>query len=766
MTMVNPLAEKEGSHRVHWNARSVRRKMHKIKVHIPSVFTDVITISESWLDMRDANSNYGIPGYSMFRQDRTGNLDVNAPEYKRAGGLLTYIKQGLTMDNDLCSNLNMRTKDIEILCTVIIKEKARPWVILNTYRPPSGNAKVFLDEIDNILDELNEKKYEIFIMGDMNLDVIDKANNAAKDLINLTLAYGMKQYIREPTRQGEGGDKATCIDLIFSTYDKIKDAGVLSVHLSDHDMVYLTTKRHKELMKKVMFRGRMTRNYDKKRYQELIKRADWSDIHDEIKVDDLWEKIIYIATSILKKMCPMRMYMVKPIKQPWVTPNLLEQMKNRDRAWARAKRTKNQELLREATKIKNKVSANCDKARKDHVKVTEEENLNDAKKFWREINELLPNNKVKEEIRLKREGDENYLSKEETPDFINKFFINIGPDLAKDMNLEWETKDDRCPAELAEMSTNIDEVSKLLRGINVSKPSGVENISARFLKDALEAIPEIVTELINKSFRTSTMPKAWKVGKITPLLKGGVKSSVNNLRPVSVLPAPSKLIEKIVHKRIVTHLEENAILTENQGGFRAQRSTVETIGDLTDFILRERNEGKITVAIFVDLCKAFDTVNHNILLKKMDLYGIRGKNLQWINGYLSDRKQCVVANNISSSVETVKCGVPQGSVIGPLMFLVYVNDMEKYCNNVEAKLFSDDTVLYKSGYNIEEITTVLQPELEKYHKWCVMNKLSINVNKTKVMVFSSNKKLGYRKGSFCGVYVLIITFIDCSFNWL
>ena len=162
----------------------------------------------------------------MFRQDRTNNLDVNDPEYKRAGGLLTYIKQGLTADNDLCSNLNMRTKDIEIMCTVIIKEKARPWVILNTYRPPGGDTKIFLDEIDNILDELIEKKYEIFMMGDMNLDIIDKENNAAKDLINLTLVYGMKQYIREPTRQGEGGDKATCIDLIFSTYDKIRDTGV------------------------------------------------------------------------------------------------------------------------------------------------------------------------------------------------------------------------------------------------------------------------------------------------------------------------------------------------------------------------------------------------------------------------------------------------------------------------------------------------------------------------------------------------------------
>ena len=221
-----------------------------------------------------------------------------------------------------------------------------------------------------------------------------------------------------------------------------------------------------------------------------------------------------------------------------------------------------------------------------------------------------------------------------------------------------------------------------------------------------------------------------------PIPKDGNLTLVENYRPISLLPLPSKLLEKIVHRNISEYLDTHNILTDIQGGYRKNHSTVQTIGTLTDDILRERNVGRNTLAVFIDLKKAFDTVDHSILLRKCDRYGIVGKAGIWLKNYLTGRKQSTLANGIKSTKADITCGVPQGSILGPLLFLLYVNDIEHICKHSKVLLYADDTVLYISGNNQKEVNKNMQEDLALYYGWCKANRLTINSKKTKFMCFS------------------------------
>ena len=229
----------------------------------------------------------------------------------------------------------------------------------------------------------------------------------------------------------------------------------------------------------------------------------------------------------------------------------------------------------------------------------------------------------------------------------------------------------------------------------------------------------------------------YKYATVIPLFKSGDRPKVGNYRPISLLPLPGKLIEKVAHSNLGRFLDDNHVLSERQSGFRKGYSTVSAVAELTDNLFSAINKGEFSLSVFVDLKKAFDTVSHNILCKKIEKYGIRGEVLSWCKDYLSNRSQQTLANNVKSSVCNVSCGVPQGSVLGPLFFILYVNDLQQALRGVEVQLYADDTVLYASGDDLRKVKCSLQANLNRLHKWCQANKLSINPSKTKMMVFGT-----------------------------
>ena len=263
------------------------------------------------------------------------------------------------------------------------------------------------------------------------------------------------------------------------------------------------------------------------------------------------------------------------------------------------------------------------------------------------------------------------------------------------------------------------------------------------MKDAFIALSEQLVYLLNCSFETGIVPSAWKMATVIPLYKGGSRKDVSNFRPVSLLPLPSKIMERVVHNRIYSHLENTNLLDPNQGGFRKKHSTIGTISQLTNEIFEGMNNRIMTVACFIDMAKAFDTVNHKILCKKLYKLGINGRLIDWLENYLSGRKQCTLANGTTSPYHDIICGVPQGSILGPLLFITYMNDLRTACKNSKYLLYADDTVIFNTNEN-QIATNQIQRDLDAVSLWCDQNQLTIHVKKTKYVIFglrSQTRKL-------------------------
>ena len=247
--------------------------------------------------------------------------------------------------------------------------------------------------------------------------------------------------------------------------------------------------------------------------------------------------------------------------------------------------------------------------------------------------------------------------------------------------------------------------------------------------------------IFKQAIETGKFPDKWKIATIVPIFKGGNKEDVSNYRPVSLLPITGKIFEKIIHYHIVNHFDKCEFLSDKQSGFRKGKSTLDSIVNFTSDIFENINDGKYTITTFIDLKKAFDTVNHKILLEKLLLSGINGNTLRLVSDYLKNRFQKTICNGKMSILNKVTCGIPQGSILGPLFFLIYINDLQGILGDDAYHLYVDDTVIYCSDKSIEIAEMKLQKILDKFSKWCAINALTINTSKTKVMIFGSRHKI-------------------------
>ena len=284
-----------------------------------------------------------------------------------------------------------------------------------------------------------------------------------------------------------------------------------------------------------------------------------------------------------------------------------------------------------------------------------------------------------------------------------------------------------------------------LSAIKNLKPNGtgINKISTLVLNDNINNLSNILSQVYNNCISDGYFPEELKTGCITPIYKGGKKCEVSNYRPVCSLIPFSKIFERIIYDRMMTFIESNNILSKTQFGFRKGMSTETAIINFIDKIHNGLNKRNHTAAIFMDLSKAFDVLDHNILALKLEHYGFRGKSLKLLLSFISNRKYFVCANGVNSDTKTVNIGVPQGSTLGPLLFLIYVNDMINSSSIFDFTQFADDTTLTVSGPDLNLLTQIIETELEKVLDWLVANKLIINLTKTHTMLFSN--KRGERK---------------------
>ena len=382
------------------------------------------------------------------------------------------------------------------------------------------------------------------------------------------------------------------------------------------------------------------------------------------------------------------------------------------------------------------------------------------KETWKLINNIMNKRKKKITVikKMKCENGTVVTDQEQICNVLNKHFVLNGPKLARNIpnsdKIATDFLREQAVTESIFMSpTDKEEKEKIIDKLKLGKASGPDGISVSFVKHGKETISNVLVKLINECLLSGVFPKCLKRALVVPIHKSGPKDSPDNYRPISLLPCISKIFEKVIYKRIIDFCVSKKVITEKQFGFRKKHSTQHALVHLTDFLLDKLDNSETSIVVFLDLSKAFETVNHQILLDKLHHYGIRGIAYDLLKSYLSNRKQCVKSGNHFSVFMDIECGVPQGSILGPLLFLLYVNDLPLTVD-LYSILFADDTCVLSSSHSVELLTQDINAKLSKLNEWFVANKLTVNYTKTNYIVFCGQKKTSFSGEIVMGAHTL------------
>jgi len=371
-------------------------------------------------------------------------------------------------------------------------------------------------------------------------------------------------------------------------------------------------------------------------------------------------------------------------------------------------------------------------------------NKANLKKSWEVMKKII--NKKKDVLysRKFKISDQVVSDNKTIADHFNNFFVNIGPNLSrKILNSEHDAlhyvNDINLGESIYLRSTTVDEVTRIIHELKDSS-CGYDEISARVIKDTYHIYLTPLIHLINLSLAQGVFPNELKIARVVPLYKSGDSQSISNYRPISILSVFSKVFERVMQCRLLDFLDKHDLLDKSQFGFRKNHSTITALTVLIDKILTGFHNGDMTLGIYLDFSKAFDTIDHRILIRKLNEYGIRGIALKWLKEYLSNRQQYVSFNNCNSDYQSITCGVPQGSILGPLLFILYINDLPKVSEILFPILYADDSNIFIQGKKLSHMVSLLNSEMEKIADWVKANKLSLNLNKTFFMIFKTRKR--------------------------
>ena len=727
----------------HANVNGLESKFDTLHTFLggSSSAVDVIAISEtSEHDKHSFISNIEMEGYVPY----------STPTLSLKGGTALFVNKDF--DAFQRTDIKVKNKLFEGVWVEIKNKKSKNIVCGCVYRHPNKLKQDYSDfnkYMDETLSKLQKENKEVYVCGDFNIDLL-KMNEVDSHLefYNLLNAHGLLPFIIQPTRV-VSNQIPSLIDNIFS--NNISDAvqsGNIFLTLSEHFSQFASVNRGQIDVKKIVMYGRNLKNFSEIDFRDDVSIQQWSQDTDDPSL--LTNDLIWKLNGCAERHGPTEKLSPKEVKlklKPWITIEIQKLIKIRDRLFARKKRQPENEHVQEIHSLaRNRVSRLLEKSKKEHYDSYFEEHNTNIKKTWEGIRKIV-NVKKSTKFSISHLSIKGKIvdDPKDIANAFNNFFVNVGPETEKTVPKAPHATPEQFLKNRNQFQFIIahiteEEIVDIIAALPL-KATGHASIPLKFLKIVADIVAVPLCRIINLSFAKGIFPELLKTAKVIALFKTGSTEELNNYRPISLLSIFDKIMEKIVHKQLYAFLEDHEILFKNQFGFRKKTSTGHSLIEITEKIQESIDSSKFGCGIFIDLKKAFDTVNHNILLRKLEHYGIRGSMLKWFESYLTDRKQYVFYNGVTSDVKGITCGVPQGSVLGPLLFLLYINDLPNISDKLDFFLFADDTNIYYESNDLRDIEKTVNEELKKLSLWLNVNRLALNVGKTNFVIFRAYQKI-------------------------
>lgn len=707
------------------NTRSLRKHFNDLSVLLNSFqfHHHFIILSETWI-YTDETDRYHIPGYISIAQCR---------DHKRSGGVIIYIEENIRYNN-----LNLTLQTGNIIGLNVTLENYRMITLIGIYRFCDSSPSNFIDEISSILISANNTAV---IAGDININLLD--DYASNDYLNLMYSHGFISVVDQPTFFGRSDSLPSCIDHIFVRgLDNSAVYNTVQLNFSDHLGLNLTLALNSKLQAQAK---RKTYFFDKKLFFRRLSEIDISNLY--ISRASLDEKFCWFMSQIVNslqcsKKCSSNVKRCNRKRSPWITSDIIRLSRGKDLIYKLIILfPKNVELKSKFKALSRAIQKAVKVAKKDYFSNLLDRCSNNQKQYWAVINQSLGkrNPGIQEvaidDCRVNVLGNERLVAK-----CFNEYFRDSVAKLVDELPLNSCVNDDPLSSNMSNsfvfLEFTPDHVKDAILSLANKSSFGLDGISITLIKENIQFFINPLTYLFNESIKCGKFPDVLKTGIITPVFKSGIKTEISNYRPICILPTISKIFEKCVIKLLSAYLEKVKFFSTNQFGFLQGRGTDDALFEHVRFLTETLEAGRSAVAVYFDIRKAFDTVNHSILLQKLYACGIRDFMFNWFKSYLSSRQYMTKINGISSESITSKYGVPQGSILGPYLFLIYINDL---CNlKINGRLYSyaDDTVLVTDSRYTYILHSLVQDDVNKIARWLNVNRLVINTEKTKYMIFS------------------------------
>lgn len=720
------------------NAGGLPSKMPNILTILDYYNPAIICISETHITDEIIEAEFRLSGFSV----------VNCGSHSRhTGGVAIYIRDGIQYQELLQESFE---NNVWIIAVKIQLNKTS-YVLCNIYHSPSSSDAQFISFLEEKFEELLLQNCAIIIVGDFNID-LKTVSTYSKKIIDLFEFFGLNQLITEYTRVTQYS--ATLIDYLVTNDENVLKHEVTDYFkISDHSnvLVHMPIKwNYNRKSPKIM--KRYFKYFNKLEFQFTVLDSNWDS--DSTDVNRLAEDFINILVRALDIHSPFKeigsfgSFKVKV----WFSEDLMNEIKNRDILFKIAKKSNKEEDWNHYKLIRNRVTTKIRKETRQHYEQKIDQSRGDPKTMWKNLKELINGKSIRMPNSIKfEEGVKS--SDEEIANSFNYYFINsiknsvesIRPSEDKQKIVEQISFHGQEFIQFKKIS--IGELNKIIKSITKNN-SDKHGINLNILKLTNEIVGNHLLNIINTSLDKGEFPESWKVSSVVPVQKVANTTNCAEFRPVNTLPVYEKVLELVVKEQLTQHINQNDIIVKEQSGFRKEHSCEAAL----QFIISQwrheiYNNKKIIISVFLDLKRAFETINIDLLVMKLEAYGIKGNVLKWFNGYLKNRRQYVKYNHKLSDTLDVTFGVPQGSALGPTLFLIFINDIVKQIKNSGIKLFADDTMIYIVGEanDIKQMIEDLHFDLKNVTKWFKNNGLILNTGKTKFMTIGSKHNLGKLK---------------------